>query len=1067
MIPIIEKPGVPMPSLWRSSGVLLVLSLFGTPASAFEPVDGTILLGRPTDTSVTLSVVPDVGIVAPDVEAEVFFEYGDDETALLQATETYYLEANPVVTVLSELTPSTRYYYRMAYRTPDVDENGSWRYTPTYMFYTQRKRGETFVFTIEADSHLGKYIEASDDALYLHTMERIRDEGPDFHFDLGDTFLMNRIDGVTAGDLDAAYGQYLKHRPFHGVVGHSSPVFLVVGNHENEEGWNLDDTENVEDSLPLLSQNARKRYYLNPVGDGFYSGGFEAMAGIGGDHLRDSYYAFEWGDALFVVLDPFFNTMTQPYRQAGVGQEENDEAIGTPWSWTLGEKQYLWLKNLLSHSTSTYKFVFAHHMTGGSDNGGITGSVAGYGRGGAPFAHLFEWGGENSDGTWGFAEQRPGWRTPIHQLLVENGVDVFFHGHDHLYAKEALDGVVYQECPRPDAKEGDEFGLGQDYDLQSDDTLPNSGFVRVTVGPEETEVAYVQTKREGAFSAGEVVHRYVIEASPSRHAPLVDDLRVEAEEDREVSFKLNGTDTDGDALIYEILNGPHHGELAMEGDIGRYTPAEDFNGEDTVVYRANDGEMRGNIGYVIIDVAPVDDAPDVADLEISTEEETAVPFSLPSRDVDGEPIMYTLKQGPSHGVVFGGLTDARYTPSKDFNGVDEMIVSASDGRSDAQLSIFVTVLPKNDPPVVMGMTVTTDEETPVVVAPRVVDIDGDEVEVVVIEPPLHGSLSTEGETLIYAPEVDFYGEDHFWLAGNDGVDIGPSTEVVVRVGDVDDEPVAFGQTLTTDEDTPLHLHLVGEDPDDGGIAFVLVRYPENGELVGEGAAWVYVPEEDFSGTDSFGFKVESDGVSSNIATVSIVITPVPDPPVPENIIARTTESAAVEVRLIASDSDSDTLLFEITRAPERGTATLEGSLLTYTPVNGFIGADTLAYRVSDDTGNSAAGLVRIIVEETPSMSDAGPDAADAVDAGAVVDTDAAAHDTDDTADDTPLESDDNSTADEEKCDLSGTDGTGETGAAVDTRDRIGASVRTECGCDTVGERTRGRMFRFLYLMFSL
>jgi hypothetical protein len=38
---------------------------------------------------------------------------------------------------------------------------------------------------------------------------------------------------------------------------------------------------------------------------------------------------------------------------------------------------------------------------------------------------------------------------PIHQLLVRNKVAAVFHGHDHLFAKQDLDGIVYQEVPQP------------------------------------------------------------------------------------------------------------------------------------------------------------------------------------------------------------------------------------------------------------------------------------------------------------------------------------------------------------------------------------------------------------------------------------------------------------------------------------------------------------------------------------------------------------------------------------------------------------------------------------------
>ena len=73
---------------------------------------------------------------------------------------------------------------------------------------------------------------------------------------------------------------------------------------------------------------------------------------------RENYYAWEWGDALFVVLDPFWNTMSMPHRTGGY------ESSNDAWDWTLGLDQYNWLYETLSGSDATWKFVFSHHVTG-------------------------------------------------------------------------------------------------------------------------------------------------------------------------------------------------------------------------------------------------------------------------------------------------------------------------------------------------------------------------------------------------------------------------------------------------------------------------------------------------------------------------------------------------------------------------------------------------------------------------------------------------------------------------------------------------------------------------------
>lgn len=454
------------------------------------------LLGRPTNDSMTINIVADMAI-------EAYFEYGTETGVYTaQTTSTEYPAYVPIEVVMNGLTANTRYYYRMVYREiGDTD----WITRDEHSFHTQRASGSTFKFTVIADSHLGSSFFANAD-LYIQTLTNIAADNPDFSIDLGDTFVME--EGSQGNDMTVASARavYLEQREYMGIISPSVPIFLVIGNHENEEGWNLDDKADPADSLPVLSSNARKWYFLNPVPDTFYSGNTdddcEYCQYIDGDHLRESYYAWEWGDALFVTLDPFWNTRHKPYAGSLGGEADDETPLGDSWDWTLGETQYLWLKQTLENSTATYKFVFIHHVAGD----GQTDIDTNYGRGGEDASSYFEWGGNNADGSWGWDSERAGWDAPIHQLLVDNDVTILFHGHDHVYAKEEVDGVVYQECPRPD--DGG-YSTGFDY-YDPEIMVANSGHIYVTVSPTEVLVEYIRAYLPGDGPNGEVAATYTI-----------------------------------------------------------------------------------------------------------------------------------------------------------------------------------------------------------------------------------------------------------------------------------------------------------------------------------------------------------------------------------------------------------------------------------------------------------------------------------------------------------------------------------------------------------------------------
>ena len=184
--------------------------------------------------------------------------------------------------------------------------------------------------------------------------------------------------------------------------------------------------------------------------------------------IPENYYAWEWGDALFVVLVPYWPTKNR-------GKD--------PWNRTLGTEQYQWLTQTLEQSTASCKFVFIHYLLGGKDSAS---------RGGVAIADKFEWGGQNVAGVDEFAEKRPGWEKPIHQLLVENNVSIVFHGHDHLFAKEELDGVIYQLVPQPGSRRYDNTRTAEEYGYVYGDVLSSPGHLRVEVSENETRVEYVR-----------------------------------------------------------------------------------------------------------------------------------------------------------------------------------------------------------------------------------------------------------------------------------------------------------------------------------------------------------------------------------------------------------------------------------------------------------------------------------------------------------------------------------------------------------------------------------------------
>ncbi len=94
---------------------------------------------------------------------------------------------------------------------------------------------------------------------------------------------------------------------------------------------------------------------------------------------------------------------------------------------------------------------------------------------------------------------------PIHRLLVKHHVNAVFHGHDHLYVKQELDGIVYQDCPQPGDPRGGTRSAAE-YGYKSGLILGSSGYLRVTVSGEQAKVEYVRTSAANSDVIADTFH---------------------------------------------------------------------------------------------------------------------------------------------------------------------------------------------------------------------------------------------------------------------------------------------------------------------------------------------------------------------------------------------------------------------------------------------------------------------------------------------------------------------------------------------------------------------------------
>ena len=378
-------------------------------------------------------------------------------------------------------------------------------------------------------------------------------------------------------------------------------------------------------------------------------------------------------------------------------------------------------------------------------------------------------------------------------------------------------------------------------------------------------------------------------------------------------------------------------------------------------------DLRGNafVGSIILNVLNV--APVALDDTYTTNEDVAL--TVPARgvlinDTDFDPAILTAIKvtDPANGTLVlnadGSLT---YTPAADFHGTDTFTYMANDGLADSNVAtVTITVTPVNDAPVAQDQSVETPEDTALPITLVATDVDGDTLTYAIVAQPANGTVALVGNVATYTPALNFNGTDTFTYKANDGLADSNVATVTITISPVNDAPVAQDQSVETPEDTALPITLVATDVDGDTLTYAIVAQPANGTVALVGNVATYTPALNFNGTDIFTFTANDGTVDSNIATVTITVSPVNDDPMAMDDAYETDEDTTLVVAapgVLANDGDvdQDNLASYVLTQPAHGTLELasDGSF-TYVPEPDWFGTDTFTYQLVATPGLNAA-----------------------------------------------------------------------------------------------------------------
>jgi VCBS repeat-containing protein len=431
-----------------------------------------------------------------------------------------------------------------------------------------------------------------------------------------------------------------------------------------------------------------------------------------------------------------------------------------------------------------------------------------------------------------------------------------------------------------------------------------------------------------------------------------------------------------------------------------YTPAAGYSGPDSFSYFASDGSAGTNSTSspvtVSLSVRSINHEPvATADSFEVNEDATLVAPSggapgvlANDSDSDGDVLMAILATGPLHGTLSlsadGSFT---YTPVANFNGADLFSYRASDGQtSSAPATVTITIHPINDAPLAVDDTnYVTSENVPLDVPAAAgvlandLDADGNALTAVLVSTTTNGTLTLNASgAFIYASVTA--GVDHFTYRAYDGTTTSQVATVTITVLPANSGPLAQNDSYATDEDIALVLPAPGvlandSDADGNSLSAVLAGGPTHGTLsLNNDGSFIYSPESNFSGNDSFSYRASDGTTNSSIAIVSLLVRPVNDAPVLAHIGDKSvTKGNLLTFTAWATDVDaSQSLAFSLDAgAPAGANINASSGVFTWMPLD-VSGPSTnfVTVRVTDNGSPalSAAETFAIVVNEVIHVS---------------------------------------------------------------------------------------------------
>ena len=474
-----------------------------------------------------------------------------------------------------------------------------------------------------------------------------------------------------------------------------------------------------------------------------------------------------------------------------------------------------------------------------------------------------------------------------------------------------------------------------------------------------------------------------INVSSVNDAPIAANLNININEDQATSGLISGvSDVDHTSLTITVTQGAQSGIFSLNNNATySYQPNANFFGTESISYTVCDPLGLCASGNITIQIASVEDLPQVAGESFAVIEGNLLTGNAAANDSDGDGdiLTYTAFNTAQNGALnFNSNGSFTYVSNMGFIGSESINYMVCDDNGNcASATLSIDVLTSNTAPLAAPASASTNEDAALNgnLLTSITDAEGGVFTFTTLNQPAHGTLQwlTNGNYL-FTPNANFYGDDSFLYRACDNGGLCAEAAVTITISPVNDAPASTVVPITLNEDESFNA-LIGNgsfDVEGDAISYEMIATASNGiaELTTSGV-FTYTPAPNFWGSDEITLQICDENNACTEAVLEISVLSINDEPIANsmNVNIQEDEEISGSVSGAVNHNDEEMLFFGTMIAPTSGMLVIENTgQYTYSPNANFFGNDQFTYLVCDPLGacDTASVFISITsINDTP------------------------------------------------------------------------------------------------------